>query len=60
MKNSVKDVGEEFLPKGQAMGPMVKRSHFWADNDFSMGKSEDIGGGGVGKVGVVQAAAFAG
>lgn len=42
------------------MGLMVKRSHFWADNDFSMGKSEDIGGGGVGKVGVVQAAAFAG
>jgi hypothetical protein len=60
MKNSVKDVSEEFLPKGQAMGFMVKRRHFRADNDFPMGEGENIGGGGVGKVGGVQVAAFAG
>jgi len=42
------------------MGLMVKRRHFRADNDFPMGEGENIGGGGIGKVGVVQAAAFAG
>jgi hypothetical protein len=60
MKNSVKDIGEEFLSESQAMGLMAEGRHFRADYDFSMGEGEDIGWGGVGKVGVVQTAAFAG
>jgi hypothetical protein len=60
MKNSVKDVGEKFLPECQAMGLMVKCRYIGAYHDFAMGEGEDIGGGGVEKVGVVQASAFAG
>jgi len=60
MKKSVKDVGEEFLPECQAMGLVVKCRYFGAYHDFPMGEGEDIGGGGVGKVGVVKTAAFAG
>jgi len=60
MKNSVKDVGEEFFAECQAMGLVVDCGHLRADDDFSMGEGEDISGGGVGKVGIVQTAAFAG
>lgn len=60
MKNSVEDVGQEFFPECQAMGLVVESGHFRADHDFSMGEGEDISGGGVGKVGIVQAAAFPG
>jgi len=42
------------------MGLVVKCRYFGAYHDFPMGEGEDIGGGRIGKVGVVQAAAFAG
>jgi hypothetical protein len=60
MKNSVKDIGEEFLSESQAIGLMVEGRHLWADHDFSMRERKHIGRGRVGKVGVVQTAAFAG
>ena len=60
MKNSVKDVGEEFLPESQTMGLVAKCRYFGAYHDFPVGEGEDIGGGRIGKVGVVQASAFAG
>jgi hypothetical protein len=60
MKNAVKNVGQKFFPECQAMGLVVERGHFRADHDFSMGEGEDISGGGVGKVGIVQTATFAG
>ena len=53
------DVGEEFLAESEAVGSMVGGGDVRADNNFSVGKSENIGRGRVAKVDLVEAATFA-
>ena len=54
------DVGEEFLAEGQAVSSMIGGGDGGADNDFTMGKGENIGRGRVVKVNLVEASALAG
>ena len=60
MEETVEDIGEELLAQGESVGPMIGGGDGGADNDFSVGKSENIGRGRVAKVDLVEAATFAG
>lgn len=60
MEETMNDVGEEFLAEGQAVSPMIGGGDGGADNNFSVGKSENIGRGRVAKVDLMEAATFAG
>ena len=60
MEETMNNVGEEFLAEGQAVSSMIGGGDGGADNDFSVGKSENIGRGRVAKVDLVEAATFAG
>ena len=56
----MKNVGEKLLAEGQAVSPMIGGGDGRADNNFSVGKSENIGRGRVVKVNLVEASALAG
>ena len=56
----MKNVGEKLLAEGQAVSPMIGGSDGGADNDFTMGKGENIGRGRVAEVDLVEAATLAG
>ena len=56
----MKNVGEKLLAEGQAVSPMIGGSDGGADNDFTMGKGENIGRGRVAKVDLVEATTLAG
>jgi len=54
------NVGEELLAEGESVSPMIGGGDGWADNDFTMGKGENIGRGRVAKVDLVEATTLAG
>jgi len=54
------DVSEDLLAQRESMSPMIGGGDGGADNDFSVGKGENIGRGRVAKVGPVEAATLAG
>ena len=54
------NVSEELLAQGESVSPMIGGGDGGADNDFSVGKGENIGRGGVAKVDPVEATTFAG
>ena len=60
MEQAMNDVGEELLAESEAVGSMVGGGDVRADNNFSVGKSENIGRGRVVKVNLVEASALAG
>jgi hypothetical protein len=60
MKETVKDIGEEFLAESEAVGSVVGGGDGGADDNFSMGKSENIGRGRVAKVDLVETTTLAG
>ena len=60
MEETMNNVGEELLAEGESVSPMIGGGDGRADNDFSVGKGENIGRGGVAKVGLVEATTFAG
>jgi hypothetical protein len=59
MEEAMNNVGEEFLAEGQAVSPMIGGSDGGADNDFTMGKGENIGRGRVAEVNLVEATTLA-
>ena len=54
------DVSEDLLAQRESMSPMIGGGDGGADNDFSVGKGENISRGRVAKVGSVEAATLAG
>jgi len=54
------NVSEELLAQGESVSPMIGGGDGGADNDFSVGKGENIGRGRVTKVDPVEAATLAG
>ena len=60
MEETMNNVGEEFLAEGQAVSSMIGGGDGGADNDFTMGKGENIGRGRVAKVDLVEATTLAG
>ena len=60
MEETVEDIGEELLAQGESVGPMIGGGDGGADNDFTMGKGENIGRGRVAEVDLVEAATLAG
>ena len=60
MEETVEDIGEELLAQGESVGPMIGGGDGGADNDFSVGKGENIGRGRVAEVDLVEAATLAG
>ena len=60
MEQAMNDVGEEFLAEGQAVSPMIGGGDGGADNDFSVGKGENIGRRRVAQVNLVEATTLAG
>ena len=60
MEETMNNVGEEFLAEGQAVSSMIGGGDGGADNDFTMGKGENIGRGRVAEVDLVEATTLAG
>ena len=60
VKHPVENVGEEFVAKAQAVSLPKSRRHVRADDNFPMGKGENVGWGGVPEMALVEPAAFAG
>ena len=60
MEEAMNNVGEELLAEGQAVSSMIGGGDGGADNDFTMGKGENIGRGRVTKVDLVEATTLAG
>ena len=60
MEQAVNDVGEELLAESEAVSPMIGGGDGRADNDFTVGKGENICRGRVTKVDPVEAATLAG
>jgi hypothetical protein len=60
MEQAVNDVGEELLAESEAVSSMIGGSDGRADNNFSVGKGENIGRGRVVKVNLVEATTLAG
>ena len=60
MEQAMNDVGEELLAESEAVSPMIGGGDGGADNNFSVGKGENIGRGRVVKVNLVEASALAG
>ena len=54
------DVSEELLAQRESMSPMIGGSDGGADNNFSVGKGENIGRGRVAQVSLVKTATLAG
>ena len=59
MEEAMNNVGEEFLAEGEAVSPMIGGGDGGADNDFTMGKGENIGRGRVAEVNLVEATTLA-
>ena len=59
MEQAVNDVGEELLAESEAVSPMIGGGDGRADNDFTVGKGENICRGRVTKVDPVEATALA-
>ncbi len=59
MEETMNNVGEEFLAEGQAVSSMIGGGDGGADNDFTMGKGENIGRGRVAEVNLVEATTLA-
>lgn len=59
MEQAVNDVGEELLAESEAVSPMIGGGDGRADNDFTVGKGENICRGRVTKVDPVEAATLA-
>ena len=53
-------IGEEFIPKAEAMAPAKGSGDLGADHDLAVGEREDVSGRGVAQMPVVKAATFAG
>ena len=60
MEETMNNVGEELLAECQAVRSMIGGGDGRADNNFSMGKGENIGRGRVAKVNLVEATTLAG
>jgi hypothetical protein len=60
MEQAVNDVSEELLAQGESVSPMVGGGDGGADNDFSVGKGENISRGRVAEVDLVEASTLAG
>jgi len=60
VKDAVENIGEEFIAEAEAVAFAKGGSDLGADHDLPMGKSENIGGGGVAQMAVVEASAFTG
>ena len=54
------NVGEELLAQGKSVSPMIGSGDGRADNNFSVGKGENIGRGRVAQVSLVKTATLAG
>ena len=60
MEETMNNVGEELLAECQAVRSMIGGGDGRADNNFSMGKGENIGRGRVAQVSLVKTATLAG
>ena len=60
MEETMNNVGEELLAECQAVRSMIGGGDGRADNNFSMGKGENIGRGRVAKVNLVEATTLSG
>ena len=60
MEEALNDVREDLLAQRESMSPMIGGGDGGADNDFTMGKGENIGRGRVAKVDLVEATTLAG
>jgi len=60
MEQAVNDVSEDLLAQGESVSPMIGGSDGRADNDFTVGKGENIGRGRVAEVDLVEATTLAG
>lgn len=60
MKDAVEDIGEEFIPKAEAVALAESGGDFRTNNNFPVGEREDVSGRGVAQMPVVKAATFAG
>ena len=60
MEETMNDVGEELLAESEAVSSMIGGGDGRADNNFSVGKGENIGRGRVVKVDLVEATTLAG
>ena len=56
----MEDVGEEFITETEAVASAESGGDLGADHDFPVGKGEDVGGGGIPEMAVVEPTAFAG
>ncbi len=59
MEQAVNDVGEELLAESEAVRSMIGGGDGRADNNFSVGKGENIGRGRVAEVNLVEATTLA-
>jgi len=60
VEDAVENVGEEFIAEAEAVAFAEGGGDLGADHDLAVGKGENIGGGGITQVAVVETAAFPG
>ncbi len=56
----MEDVGEEFVAEAESVTFAQLRGHFGTNDDLPVREGEDVGGGGVAKMAVVELPAFPG